>query len=88
MYALITSSEAKDRAGNIIKVDDSKVMTCKVNLCGMQVNEELLRKFYYWDGALWALNKIVNHSFTTWDDTECEFVKVQDINNYTNGPKQ
>lgn len=68
--------------------DDSKVMTCKVNLCGMQVNEELLRKFYYWDGALWALNKIVNHSFTTWDDTECEFVKVQDINNYTNGQKQ
>jgi hypothetical protein len=62
--------------------DDSKVMTCKVNLSGMQINESLFRKFYYWDGAIWALNKIINHSLTTWDDTECEFIKVQDINNY------
>lgn len=63
--------------------DDSKVMTCKVNLSGLQVNEDLFRSFYYYDGAIWALNKIVNHSLTTYDDTECEFVKVQNITNYT-----
>lgn len=64
--------------------NDSKVMTCKVNLSGMQVDESLFRSFYYFDGALWALNKIINHSLTTWDETECEFIKVQDKSNYLN----
>lgn len=62
--------------------DDSRVMTCKVDLSGFQVNEELLRQFYWYDGSVWALNRIINHSLSTWDDTECEFVKVQDIYNY------
>lgn len=60
----------------------SKVMTCKVNLSGLQVNEELLRNFYYYEGGIWVLNKIKNHSLTTWDDTECEFIKIQDKDNY------
>ena len=64
--------------------DDSRVMTCKVNLSGYQVNESLLRNFYYYDGCLWVMNRIINHSLTTWDDTECEFVKIQDIDNYIN----
>lgn len=64
--------------------NDSKVMTCKVNLSGMQVDESLFQSFYFFDGALWALNKIINHSLTTWDETECEFVKVQDKLNYLN----
>ena len=64
--------------------NDSKVMTCKVNLSGMQVDESLFQSFYYYDGALWALNKIINHSLTTWDETECEFIKVQDKSNYLN----
>ena len=64
--------------------DDSRVMTCKVNLQGMQVDEQLLRNFYYYDGCVWALNRIINHSLSTWDDTECEFIKVQDTDNYLN----
>jgi hypothetical protein len=63
--------------------DDSKVMTCWVNLAGLQVGPELLRRFFYFDGALWSLNKIINYSLTTFDDTQCEFVKVQDVDNYT-----
>ena len=62
--------------------DDSRVLTARVNLAGMRVGPELMRDFYYFDGSVWALNKIINHSLTTWDDTECEFIKVQDINNY------
>lgn len=62
--------------------DDSRVVRCKVNLSGYQVNEDLLRSFYYFDGCVWALNRIVNHSLSTWDDTECEFIKVQDTDNY------
>ena len=42
-----------------------------------------MRKFFYYDGALFVLNAIRNHSLTTWDDTECEFIRVQDKTNYT-----
>ena len=63
--------------------DDSAVLRCKVNLRALRVGAGLLRNFYRFDGAVWALNKINNHSITTDDLTECEFVKVQDTDNYT-----
>ena len=66
--------------------DDSAVITCYVDLSGLQVNESLFRNFYYFDGAIWALNRIINHSMTTFDPTECEFIKVQDRANYTAEP--
>ena len=63
--------------------DDTFKMTCKVNLRGLRVGQELMRKFFYYDGALFVLNAIRNHSLTTWDDTECEFIRVQSKTNYT-----
>lgn len=64
---------------------DGRVMRCKVNLRGMQVGQELMRNFFFFDNSIWVMNKIINHSITTNDLTECEFVKVQNIENYTNG---
>ncbi len=64
---------------------NTKVMKCSVDLGGLQVGPELLRRFYWYEGSLWVLNKITNYSLTTWDPTECEFVQVQDMGNYTNG---
>lgn len=64
---------------------DTKRLTCKVNLSGMMVGQALMRDFYWFDNALWSLNKISNHSITTEDLTECEFIKVKDIKNYTQG---
>jgi hypothetical protein len=63
--------------------DDSAVVTCYVDLRGMQVNETLFRGFYAFDGAIWALNQIIDHSLTTFGPTKCEFVKVQNTTNYT-----
>ena len=63
--------------------DDSAVVTAYVDLRGMLVNENLLRDFYAFDGAIWALNRIIDHSLTTDGPTKCEFVKVQDKTNYT-----
>jgi hypothetical protein len=63
----------------------TKVMRCKADLRGLQVGQPLLGRFWWYDGALWVLNKITNHSLTTWDLTECEFVQVQDKDNYING---
>ena len=64
---------------------DTKVMSCKVDLAGLRVDAGLLRNFYWYEGALWVLNKIKNHSMTTRSLTDCEFVQVQDKDNYTNG---
>jgi hypothetical protein len=63
--------------------DDSAVVTAYVDLRGMQVNEQLLRQFYAFDGAVWALNRIIDYSLTTFGPTKCEFVKVQETTNYT-----
>ena len=66
---------------------DTKVMKCRVNFQGIQVGPELLRRFFYYEGAIWVLNKITNYSLTTWDPVECEFIQVQDKEAYTNGQK-
>ena len=65
--------------------ENTKVMRCRVHLDGLRVGPELLRRFFWYEGAVWVLNAINNHSLTTWDATECEFVQVQDVDNYTNG---
>lgn len=64
---------------------DTKILHCFVDFRGIQVGKELLRKFYYFGGSIWVLNKIENYSLTTWDAVECEFIQVQDEDAYTNG---
>lgn len=64
---------------------DTKIMRCRVDLSGLQVGPELLRRFFWYDNSLWVLNKITNYSLTTWDPAECEFVQVRNTSNYTNG---
>ena len=64
---------------------DTKVMTCKVNLRGFQVGPDMLRRFYFFDGVLWVLNSIKNHVLGGDNLTACEFIKVSDKSNYTNG---
>lgn len=66
---------------------DTRLMKCKVNLSGMQVGQGLMRNFFFYENAIWVLNKISNHSITTDDLTECEFIKVKDMKNYTQGQK-
>lgn len=61
---------------------NSRVCTCYVDLRGLQVSNALFRNFYYFDNAVWVLNRIINYSMTTVGTTQCEFVKVQDVNNY------
>ena len=70
----------QDRLNN-----DTKVMKCRVDFSGLQVGPELLRRFFYYEGSIWVLNKITNYSLTTWDPVECEFIQVRDKANYTNG---
>lgn len=64
---------------------DSKVMRCRVDLSGLPVGQRLLRRFFWYEGALWVLNSIGNYSMTTWDFAEGEFVQVQSKAAYTAG---
>lgn len=67
---------------------DGRRMKCWVNLrtaLTPKVDTELLRRFWYYDGAYWVLNKITSHSLATDDLTECEFIKVKKRTAYTNG---
>lgn len=66
---------------------DTFRLTCKVNLQGLSVGQKLMRNFFFYQGSLFVFNAIKNHSITTDDLTECEFIKVKDIRNYTQGQK-
>jgi hypothetical protein len=77
IYNLYWSKYQKDRFD-----DDTIILKCKVDLRGLQVEQDLLGRFFYYQGAIFVLNKITNYSLSTYDDTECEFIRVQNINNY------
>lgn len=62
---------------------DTKVMRCRMHMGGLQRGQELLRRFYWYAGCLWALNSVKNYSLTTFDAAECEFVQVRNKENYT-----
>lgn len=41
-----------------------------------------LRRFYWFQNSIWALNSIKDLNMGSFDTTKMEFVKVQDMNNY------
>ena len=42
----------------------------------------MLRKYYWFKNGLWRLNKIKDYNVNSYDTTQCEFIKVQDTDNY------
>lgn len=62
---------------------NTKKVTCYVKL--ERAKQDLLRKFYFFDNAIWILNKIDSYDVTSYGTTRCEFIKVQDVSNYTSG---
>lgn len=62
---------------------DTKKVTCFVKLFNM--NQDFLREFYFFDNAIWILNKVDSYDINSDNTVRCEFVKVQDVLDYTNG---
>ncbi len=62
---------------------DAKVVTAWVRWERVQVNGELLRRFYWFDGSLWFLNKISEYNPAEGGPVKCEFVRIMDADNYT-----
>ena len=61
---------------------NTKKITCNVNLEGLVVNDELLRKFYWFGNSIWILNKIQDYDINKYGTTKCEFIKVQEQYSY------
>lgn len=64
---------------------NTKQVECYVNLRDFTINGESLRKFYFFDGGYWLLNKIENYNINSYDTTKCIFIKINNIDNFKNG---
>lgn len=62
---------------------NTRILNCYVKVQG-RPNPEWLRRFYWFDNALWRLNSIIDWNISDFATTKMEFVKVQDLQNYTN----
>ena len=61
---------------------DTKKLTCYVTFKG-KPTEEWLRYFYWFENSIWRISKIIDHNVASNNSTKVEFIKVQDITNYT-----
>lgn len=64
---------------------DTRRVSAEVDLNGLVVSAEMLRKFYYFDGAYWLLIKIEDYNPAGSGLTRCEFIKVKNTRNYYRG---
>ena len=62
---------------------DSRVMKCKM-LIKERPTVDWLRRFYYFDNALWRMLSIEDYNAAVEKLTTVQFVRVQDINKYDN----
>ena len=61
---------------------NTKILTVYVRL-KEKVGYDLLRQFYWFENAVWRINKITDWNIGMEDTTKVEFVKVQDLSDYT-----
>lgn len=62
---------------------NTKKVTAYVNLNGLKINSDSLRNFYYFNNCIWILNKIDGYDINNFNTVKCEFIKVNNISNYT-----
>lgn len=62
---------------------NTRIMSCYVNTKDEPIYD-WLRKFYWYNNSIWRINKISDWNVASPDLTLMEFVKVQDIESYTN----
>ncbi len=61
---------------------NTRQMTCYIRVVG-KPNPEWFRRFYWFDNSVWVLNKLADWNVTSQGTTKAEFVKVQDLHDYT-----
>ena len=64
---------------------DTRKLSCYVRLLG-KPNPSMLRRWYWFDNAIWRINSIKDWNISSLDPTLVEFVKVQDVADYALPP--
>lgn len=62
---------------------NNRKLTCSVRFPD-RPNGMMLRRFYWFDNAIWRLNTVTDWNISSYAPTKCEFVKVMDTDNYRN----
>ena len=60
---------------------NTKVVTCYVKADGI-LTEEYLRKIYWFDNAIWRLNRVYDYNPNSPNTTKCEFIKIQNLSSF------
>lgn len=71
----------KDYISDMYDVN-SRILNCSVLIRG-QVNPDWIRRFYYFDNSIWRLNQVKEWNPGIYETTMCEFLKVNDLYNYS-----
>jgi len=61
---------------------NTRQLTCYVKMDG-KPGVDWLNRFYYFRNGIWRINKIIDWNPTSYNTTKVEFIKVQDVSNYT-----
>lgn len=64
---------------------NSRTLTCHVDLRKMPAEWMMLGNKFYFENSVWVLSEINDYDEMTEDTTECVFIKVLDLMNYTYG---
>lgn len=62
---------------------NTRTITCYVRWKNFQ--EDYQRRFWFFDNAIWVLNKVIDYNRNSLKPTKCEFIKVQNTSNYSTG---
>lgn len=64
---------------------DNRILTCFVRL-DSNPNPEWLRKFFWFENSIWRINRIIDWNPASYGTTQIEFIKVQNMGEYTTRP--
>lgn len=64
---------------------NSRTLTCHVDLRKLNPEWMSLGNRFYFENSVWVLSEINDYNEMAEDTTECVFIKVLDLNNYTDG---
>lgn len=62
--------------------EECKILVCYVFIRPTDIQDDLLSKFIYIDGAIWVIDEIFNYNPISEAPTKVSLIKVKDINNY------
>ena len=66
--------------------ENTRKLVAYVKFDDIQLGNHSLSNFYYFNNCYWLLNKIVDYDIANpYKKVRCEFIKINDIANYTNG---